>query len=166
MLTKLSQWVSIRFCPLIHRFSLESRDLKCYVKPRRSSLFDVSFKTLDYVIISHQALLFKTTKHWDGFVSHCNIRTTTIFKCTSKSCGAGTVWWKRWEVSCLKETCTLTWTICTVMYFYSTASTIYLLHSSCHICCTLAWPENGRQMTGDVVWPQVSFIYLFFISII
>ena len=46
MLTKLSQWVSIRFCPLLHRFLLESRDLECYVKPRRSSLFDVSFKTM------------------------------------------------------------------------------------------------------------------------
>ena len=29
-------------------------------------------KTLDYVISSHQANLSKTTKHWDGFVSHCN----------------------------------------------------------------------------------------------
>ena len=34
-------------------------------------MFDVSFRTLDYVIISHQALLSKTTKHWDSFVSHC-----------------------------------------------------------------------------------------------
>ena len=71
MLTKLSQWVPIWFCLLLHRFLSESRDIKCYVKPRRSSLFDISFRTLDYVIISHQALLSKTTKHWDGFVSHC-----------------------------------------------------------------------------------------------
>ena len=63
MLTKLSQWVPIRFCPLLHRFLSESRDIKCYIKPRRSSLFDVNFRTLDYVIISHQALLSKTTKH-------------------------------------------------------------------------------------------------------
>ena len=34
-------------------------------------MFDVSFRTIDYVIISHQALLSKTTKHWDSFVSHC-----------------------------------------------------------------------------------------------
>ena len=73
MLTKLSQWVPIQFCPLLHRFLSESCDIKCYVKPRRSSLFDVSFRILDYVIISHQALLSKTTKHWDGFVSHCNL---------------------------------------------------------------------------------------------
>ena len=33
--------------------------------------FDISFRTLDYVITSHQALLSKTTKHWDSFVSHC-----------------------------------------------------------------------------------------------
>ena len=33
--------------------------------------FDISFRTLDYVITSHQALLSKTTKHWDDFVSHC-----------------------------------------------------------------------------------------------
>ena len=33
----------------------------------------MSIKTLDYVIFSHQANLSKTTKHWDGFVSHCNL---------------------------------------------------------------------------------------------
>ena len=32
----------------------------------------MSIKTLDYVIFSHQANLSKTTKHWDGFVSHCS----------------------------------------------------------------------------------------------
>ena len=31
----------------------------------------MSIRTLDYVIFSHQANLSKTTKHWDGFVSHC-----------------------------------------------------------------------------------------------
>ena len=31
----------------------------------------MSIKTLNYVIFSHQANLSKTTKHWDGFVSHC-----------------------------------------------------------------------------------------------
>ena len=34
----------------------------------------MSIRTLDYVIFSHQANLFKTTKHWDGFVSHCTRR--------------------------------------------------------------------------------------------
>ena len=33
----------------------------------------MSIKTLDYVIFSHQANLSKTTKHWDGFVSHCRL---------------------------------------------------------------------------------------------
>ena len=33
----------------------------------------MSIKTLDYVIFSHQANLSKTTKHWDGFVSHCKL---------------------------------------------------------------------------------------------
>ena len=33
----------------------------------------MSIKTLDYVIFSHQANLSKTTKHWDGFVSHCSM---------------------------------------------------------------------------------------------
>ena len=31
----------------------------------------MSIRTLDYVIFLHQANLSKTTKHWDGFVSHC-----------------------------------------------------------------------------------------------
>ena len=31
----------------------------------------MSTKTLDDVITSHQVHLFKTTKHWDSFVSHC-----------------------------------------------------------------------------------------------
>ena len=31
----------------------------------------MSIRTLDYVIFSHQVNLSKTTKHWDGFVSHC-----------------------------------------------------------------------------------------------
>ena len=35
----------------------------------------MSNKTLDYVIFSHQANLSKTTKHWDGFVSHCTFFT-------------------------------------------------------------------------------------------
>jgi hypothetical protein len=32
----------------------------------------MSTKTIDYVITPHQVHLSKTTKHWDGFVSHCN----------------------------------------------------------------------------------------------
>ena len=43
----------------------------------------MSIKTLDYVIFSHQANLSKTTKHWDGFVSHCIFILTTIH-CTSE----------------------------------------------------------------------------------
>ena len=31
----------------------------------------MSIRTLDYVTFLHQANLSKTTKHWDGFVSHC-----------------------------------------------------------------------------------------------
>ena len=34
----------------------------------------MSIRTLDYVIFSHQANLSKTTKQWDGFVSHCTSR--------------------------------------------------------------------------------------------
>ena len=37
----------------------------------------MSIRTLYYVIFLHQANLSKTTKHWDGFVSHC-ISYTTI----------------------------------------------------------------------------------------
>ena len=33
----------------------------------------MSIRTLNYVIFSHQANLSKTTKHWDGFVSHCMV---------------------------------------------------------------------------------------------
>ena len=57
------------FC--LQRFLSESRDLRCNVKPKRYSFSDISFRILDYVITSHQALLSKTTKDWDGFVSHC-----------------------------------------------------------------------------------------------
>ena len=39
------------------------------------SLMYMSIRTLDYVIFSHQANLSKTTKHWDGFVSHCTLQT-------------------------------------------------------------------------------------------
>ena len=35
------------------------------------SLFDQSFRTIAYVITPHQVHLSQTTKHWDGFVSHC-----------------------------------------------------------------------------------------------
>ena len=35
------------------------------------SLFNKSFKTIAYVITPHQVHLSQTTKHWDGFVSHC-----------------------------------------------------------------------------------------------
>ena len=31
----------------------------------------ISIKTLDYVLSPHHVYLSKTTKHWDGFVSHC-----------------------------------------------------------------------------------------------
>ena len=61
----------MRFCPLLHGFLSKSHDLKCYIKPRRYSLFYKSIKTQDYVISPHQVHLSKTTKHWDGFVSHC-----------------------------------------------------------------------------------------------
>ena len=71
MLTKLSQWVSMRFCPLLHGLLSKSHDLRCYIKPRRYSLFYISIKTQDYVISPYQVHLSKTTKHWDGFVSHC-----------------------------------------------------------------------------------------------
>ena len=62
----------MRFCPLLHGFLSKSHDLSCYIKPRRYSLFYISIKTQDYVISPYQVHLSKTTKHWDGFVSHCN----------------------------------------------------------------------------------------------
>ena len=31
----------------------------------------MSAKILDYIITLHQVHLFKMTKHWDSFVSHC-----------------------------------------------------------------------------------------------
>ena len=71
MLTKLSQWVSMRFCSLLHGFLSKSHDLICYIKLRRCSLLYLSIKTLDYVISPHHVYLSKTTKHWDSFVSHC-----------------------------------------------------------------------------------------------
>ena len=40
----------------------------------------MSIKTLDYVIFLHQANLSKTTKHWDGFVSHCNYITSIMHR--------------------------------------------------------------------------------------
>ena len=73
MLTKLSQWVSILFCSLPHGFLFKSHEITWSIKPRRCSLMYMSIRTLDYVIFSHQANLSKTTKHWDGFVSHCTI---------------------------------------------------------------------------------------------
>ena len=76
MLTKLSQWAPIQFSPLLHRFLSESRDIRCNIKPRRCSFFDISFRTLDYFITSHQALLSKITKYWDSFVSHCNTKVS------------------------------------------------------------------------------------------
>ena len=72
MLTKLSQWVSIRFCSFLHGYLFKSHDLKCSTKPRRCSLLYISFRTLDCIIIPHQVLLSKTAKHWDSFVSHCS----------------------------------------------------------------------------------------------
>ena len=33
----------------------------------------MSAETMDYVITLHQVHLFKTTKHWDSFVSHCTL---------------------------------------------------------------------------------------------
>ena len=71
MLTKLSQWVSILFCSLPHGFLFELHEITRSIKPRRCSLMYMSIRTLDYVILLHQANLSKTTKHWDGFVSHC-----------------------------------------------------------------------------------------------
>ena len=71
----------MRFCSLLHGFLFKSHDLSCYVKPRRYSLFYISIKAQYYVINPHQVHLSKTTKHWDGFVSHCILhekRTTYI----------------------------------------------------------------------------------------
>ena len=34
-------------------------------------MFCISIKTQDYVISPYRVHLSKTTKHWDGFVSHC-----------------------------------------------------------------------------------------------
>ena len=70
MLTKLSQWVPIWYCSLLHRFLSKSHNLNCSTKPIRCSLLYISFRTMDCVIIPHQVLLSKTAKHWDGFVSH------------------------------------------------------------------------------------------------
>ena len=66
----------MRFCSLLHGFLFKSHDLRCYVKPRRYSLFYISIKIKDYVISPYQVRLSKTTKHWDGFVSHCNSAPT------------------------------------------------------------------------------------------
>ena len=71
MLTKLSQWVTIWFCSLLHVFLSKSHDLRCSVKLKMYSLFDKSFRTIAYVITPHQVHLSQTTKHWDSFVSHC-----------------------------------------------------------------------------------------------
>ena len=61
----------MRFCSLLHGFLFKSHDLRCYVKPRRYSLFYISIKIKDYVISPYQVHLSKTTKHWDTFVSNC-----------------------------------------------------------------------------------------------
>ena len=46
----------------------------------------MSIRTLDYVILLHQANLSKTTKHWDGFVSHCKTEDlSTLFARSTKS---------------------------------------------------------------------------------
>ena len=45
----------------------------------------MSIKTLDYVIFSHQANLSKTTKHWDGFVSHCMVYLQSTCQLTNVS---------------------------------------------------------------------------------
>ena len=71
MLTKLSQWIKISFCSLLHEFVLESHDSRHFQKARWCSLLDTNFKTLAYVITPHQVHLSKMTKHWDSFVSHC-----------------------------------------------------------------------------------------------
>ena len=74
MLTKLSQWVTIWFCSLLHLFLSKSHDPRCSVKPKMCSLFDKSFRTIAYVITPHQVHLSQTTKHWNSFVSHCSCR--------------------------------------------------------------------------------------------
>ena len=97
MLTKLSQWVSMQFCSLLHGFLFKSHDLRCYIKPRRYSLFYISIKAQDYVINPHQVHLSKTTKHWDGFVSHCRFCLaldsvmTPAFRLKKKMLN---MWWK------------------------------------------------------------------------
>ena len=35
---------------------------------------------MDCVIISHQVLLSKAAKHWDGFVSHCSLMSVSGYK--------------------------------------------------------------------------------------
>ena len=71
MLTKLSQWVPLRFCSLLLEYLFKSHDPRYSIKPRRCSLLYINFRATDYVITPHQVLLSKTAKHWDGFVSHC-----------------------------------------------------------------------------------------------
>ena len=80
MLTKLSQWVSILFCSLPHGFLFQSHEITWSINPRRCSLMYMSIRTLDYVIFLHQANLSKTTKHWDGFVSHCRLPYISALK--------------------------------------------------------------------------------------
>ena len=80
MLTKLSQWVTIWFCSLLHVFLSKSHDPRCSVEPKMCSLFDKSFRTIAYVITPHQVHLSQMTKHWDSFVSHCNFIVTSIRK--------------------------------------------------------------------------------------
>ena len=71
MLTKLFQWVPTLFCPLLYQFLLKSHEFKYFGNPGWCSLLDKNFKTLAYVITPQWVHLFKMTKHWDGFVSHC-----------------------------------------------------------------------------------------------
>ena len=42
------------------------------------SLFEKSFRTISYVITSHQVHLSQMTKHWDSFVSHCSARAIKV----------------------------------------------------------------------------------------
>ena len=71
MLKKMSQWVTILFGLLLHQFLSESCDLWSVKKPRCYILFPQIFRSLNYVIKSHQPDLSKSSKHWDIFLSHC-----------------------------------------------------------------------------------------------
>ena len=84
MLTKLSQWVTIWFCSLLHVFLSKSHDPRCSVKPKMCSLFDKIFRTIAYVITPHQVHL----SQWQNIET---VLWATVW--ISMNAGMTTSWW-------------------------------------------------------------------------